>query len=148
MGKLSCLSGRWGNRLSWSKGKCSAGSGFCVWQNREKNTAFFQHKPESSWCVGTSLHGQMFFIRYRVIAYFLSNQSVLTLYRLAFRAEMKSYPVQYEQQRNAGNWNKSLTHLDGTSYRSGWPRGFWARGVLNKVLYGKATPQRLTPYPF
>ena len=72
-----------------------------------------------------------------MIAYFSSNQSVLTIYRLAFRAEMKSYPVQYEQQRNAGNWNKSLTHLDGTSYRSCWPRGFGARGYSTKSYTGK-----------
>ena len=44
---------------------------------------------------------------------------MLTLFRLAFRAEMKSFPAQYEQQRNAGNWNKSLTHMEGTSYRTG-----------------------------
>lgn len=60
---------------------------------------------------------------------------------------MKCSPVQYEQQRNAGNWKVAHTH--------GWniiterlPERVWSPGVLNKVLYGKATPQRLTPYPF
>ena len=43
-----------------------------------------------------------------------------TLYRTAYRVEMKTTPVWYEQ-KTAQNWNKSLTQSN-RSYRSGWPR--------------------------
>ena len=146
MSKLSCLSGCWGNPLYWSKDSVLLAVAFACGKIVEKNPLhFFRHIPEISWYVGTSLHRQMFLIRYRVIAYFSS--SVLTLYVPAsFSCWNECCPVQYEQQRNAGNWKVAHTH--------GWnivterlAERVWSPGVLNKVLYVKATPQRLTPYP-
>lgn len=129
----------WGNRLSCSKDSVLQAVAFECGKIVKKTLHFFRHKPEISWCAGTSLYRQMFLIRCRVITYFSS--SMLTLYRLAFRAEIKSYPLQYEQQKNAGNWNKSRTHMDGISYRSGWPRGSGARGYSAKSYTGRQRPK-------
>ena len=100
MSKLSCLSGCWGNPLYWSKDSVLRAVAFACGKSWKKPLHFFRHKPEISWCVGTSLHRQMFLIRYRLIAYFSS--SMLTLYvpaSFSCRNEMLSCAVRTAKER-------------------------------------------------
>ena len=88
----------------------------------------------------------MFLIRYRVIAYFFSNRSVLTICRLAFRAEMKSYRVQYEQQRNETGTSRSHTwmgHRTGAVGREGFEPGGYSTKSYTVRLRPKDQPLTL-----
>ena len=59
--------------------------------------------------------------------YILCTEAMSTPYRIAFRANRKSYSVN-------GNWGHrtGTLHTHRTSYRSGWPGGF---GELNPSLH-------------
>lgn len=128
MSKLSCLSGCWGNPLYWSKDSVLLAVAFACGKIVKKNPLhFFRHIPEISWCVDTSLHRQMFLIRYRVIAYFSS--SVLTLYvpaSFSCRNEMLSSAVRTAKERGklesrSHTW---MEHRNGEVGREGLePRG-------------------------
>ena len=59
--------------------------------------------------------------------YILCTEAMSTPYRIAFRANRKSYSV-----NGKGTELEQVVHTHRTSYRSGWPGGF---GELNASLY-------------
>ena len=78
-----------------------------------------------------------------MIAYFSSNQSVLTMYWQAFRVEMKSYPLQYEQQRNETRTSRSHTwmeHRTGAVGREGLEPGGTQQSLIREGYAPKINP--------
>ena len=62
-----------------------------------------------------------------MFTYILCTEAMSTPYRIAFRANRKSYSV-----NGKGTELEQVVHTYRISYRSGWPGGF---GELNASLY-------------